>query len=133
MVTRPPASAENSPSGAADALEMTNLYVKLRDGGHELQLALPSAAWLQLVSSFTRMPADDRQRVGSGIRAAVAVDPFPAEGGMTGAKAEVCDAFANDCVLLAALAEVVGDRVLADTAVEVYKLSAMSRLKQRLN
>lgn len=108
--------------------------MKLVEPGHELQLAIPHAEWLGLVSGFVKMPADERQRVGASIRNAVAEDPFPADGSpLDAARQAVCDAFVNDCILLAALAETVGPRVLADTAVEHYQLVRGGRIKGRFN
>jgi hypothetical protein len=117
-----------------NADEMLTVHMKLAEAGHELQLAIPNGEWVKLVSGFVKMPADERQRVGASIRAAVAVDPFPADGGPLDAdRQHACDTFVNDCILLAALAETVGPRVLTDTVVERYELVRGNRIKGRFN
>ena len=114
---------ENSDISNMLAADMVTLYMNLRIEGHELALAVPRTEWLKLVSDFVRMPADERQRVGVSIRDATANDPFPSHGEELSPKQQrICDVFVNDCILLAALAETVGERILLDTAVETYKV-----------
>lgn len=130
MMTKPAPTT----SVAFDESQMVTVHMHLQHPGHELSLAVPRVEWTKLVSDFTKMRADERQRVGASIRQAVAVDPFPTDGTPLDAKLqEVCDIFVNDCILLAALAEVVGPRVLTETAVDRYKLVHGNMVKPRLN
>lgn len=100
----------------------------------ELSLLLPDTEWRKLVADFAAMPADERQRVGLNIRQAVAKNPFPANGQpISTAQHKACDAFMNDCVLLAALAEATGKPVLADTAVDRYTLLHGNPIRAKLN
>lgn len=129
---------ENSAISNMLAADMVTVNMALRIEGHELMLAMPRAEWLKLVSDFVKMPADERQRVGVSIRNATAEDPFPINGeALTPKQQRVCDVFVNDCILLAALAEAVGERILLDTAVETYKvvsgLPDMGRMKGAFN
>ncbi|MBI1309118.1 MAG: hypothetical protein GC129_04605 [Proteobacteria bacterium] len=115
-------------------VRMVTLQMKLVVEGHALTLALPEAEWRKLVRDFAHMPADERQRVGASICNATAQDPFPLDGQPLDPKGQQkCDAFVSDCILLAALAETVGKRVLADTAVEGYQLVYGNLVKPRLN
>lgn len=99
-----------------------------------LSLLLPDTEWRKLVADFGAMPADERQRVGANIRAAVTNNPFPADGGTVPPRLQkTCDDFVNDCVLLAALAESVGPRVLAETAVESYTLLHGNQIRATMN
>ena len=122
--------------GKAGVLEpaMVTLQVRLSSAEHELALALPAQEWTKLVSDFKRMPVDERGRVGQSIRMAAAENPFPSDGRAMDLKLqEKCDAFVSDCILLAALAEAVGGRVLLETAVDKYKISKGNLVKGRLN
>lgn len=126
-MTQKPATApefmDNAAISSLLAAEMITVHMQLRNAGHELALAVPRAEWLKLVSDFVRMAADERQRVGVSIREATANDPFPTDGGVLTAQQErQCDVFVNDCILLAALAEAVGGRILLDTAIDTYKI-----------
>lgn len=103
--------------------DMVTVQVKLAETGHALSVGLPKAEWLKLVSDFVKMPADERQRLGVSIRDAVAASPFPADGEpVTPKLRRQCDTFMNDSLLLAALAETVGKRILLDTVVEDYAI-----------
>ncbi len=118
-----PEFSENQAISSLMAADMVTVHMQLRTAGHELALAVPKAEWLKLVSDFVRMAADERQRVGVSIREATAHDPFPADGSALSPRQQrVCDVFVNDCILLAALAEAVGGRILLDTAVDTYKI-----------
>lgn len=122
-------SAENTEESAIPSIphaaDMITLTVQLAHPGHELMLSMPRAEWLKLVSDFVKMPADERQRVGVSIRDATAMDPFPVDGEvLTPKQQRKCDVFVNDCILLAALAEAVGGRILLDTTVEAYKVTS---------
>jgi hypothetical protein len=115
--------SDNSGFSSMLAADMVTVHMTLRVEGHALALAVPRPEWLKLVSDFVKMPADERQRVGVSIREATANDPFPVNGEVLTVKQQrVCDVFVNDCILLAALAEAVGERILLDTAVETYKV-----------
>lgn len=134
MMPKPDMAPEKGLSAALDASQMVTVHMHLHQQGHELALAVPLLEWTKLVSDFVKMPADERQRVGHSIRQATADDPFPADGhALSAAEQDACDAFVNDCILLAALAEAVGPRVLAETAVERYHVAQGFTLKQRLN
>lgn len=129
---------ENADIAKMMAAEMITVQMRLRTKGHELALAVPRPEWLKLVSDFMKMPADERQRVGVSIREAVVDDPFPVDGSpVTPAMQHKCDVFVNDCILLAALAETVGSRIMLDTAVETYKvvsgLPQMAARKGKMN
>jgi hypothetical protein len=129
---------DNSFSSVLTMADMLTVQISLQQPGHELMLAMPRAEWLKLVSDFVKMPADERQRVGVSIREATAEDPFPTDGEvLTPKQQRKCDVFVNDCILLAALAETVGERILLDTAVEGYKvvpgLPDLGRMKGRFN
>jgi hypothetical protein len=103
--------------------DMITVRLGLRQGSQQAALAVPKAEWLKLVSDFVKMPADERQRVGVSIREAVAVNPFPQDGSeLTPKMRRVCDTFMSDSLLLAALAEAVGKRILLDTVVEDYEI-----------
>lgn len=116
------------------AQEMVTLQVRLHCAEHELALALPSHEWVKLVSDFKRMPVDERGRLGDSIRMAAAENPFPRDGSAMDLKTqEKCDIFVSDCVLLAALAEAVGPRVLMETAVDNYRIMKGNMVKGRLN
>jgi hypothetical protein len=102
--------------------------------GQELALALPQPEWTKLISDFIKMPADERQRVGSSIRQATAHSPFPASGNpLSPQQQEQCDAFVSDCILLSALAEVNGPRMLQGTAMHTYTVLTGNHIKTRLN
>lgn len=129
---------ESAFSGLLSGVDMITVHMRLREPGHELALSVPRPEWLKLVSDFVKMPADERQRVGVSIREATANDPFPVNGEvLTEKQQRVCDVFVNDCILLAALAEAVGERILLDTTVEEYKvvpgLPQMGRMKGIFN
>lgn len=113
---------------------MITLRMSLVHAGHELALALPEVEWTNLVSHFVRMPADERQRVGAGIRMATSQDPFPMDGSPVLPKdQEKCDTFVSDCILLAALAEATGKRALSETVVDQYQIIRGNLVKQRLH
>jgi hypothetical protein len=134
MMQKPFSTQEPAFSAPFDESQMVTVHMQLHAAGHELALAVPHLEWTKLVSDFVKMPADERQRVGSSIRSATAESPFPEDGhGLSAAEQEKCDAFVNDCILLAALAEAVGPRVLTETAVEKYSVAKGFSLKQRLN
>ncbi len=115
---------EQTIAQALAAADMITVKIALHQPGHELMLAMPRAEWLKLVSDFVRMPADERQRMGVSIRDAVAESPFPTDGdALTPALQRKCDVFVNDCILVAALAEALGNtRLLLDTAVDGYSV-----------
>ena len=52
---------------------------------------------------------------------------------MDGARQEVCDTFISDCILLAALAEAAGARVLTETTVDSYRVVRGNAAKQGFN
>lgn len=134
MMHKPALAPESAFSAPFDDSQMVTVRMQLHAAGHELALAVPLLEWTKLVSDFVKMPADERQRVGSSIRSATAESPFPQDGhALSAAEQEACDAFVNDCILLAALAEAVGPRVLTETAVEAYSVAKGFDLKQRLN
>jgi hypothetical protein len=113
---------------------MVTLAMKLHAQNVELSLLMPDVEWHRLVADFSAMQPDERQRVGSSIRASVAHNPFPPAGEpLSPAQQETCDVFVNDCILLAALAESVGERVLMDTAVESYALLRGNKIRAKLN
>jgi hypothetical protein len=121
--------------------DMMTLSIELHsdanpDGPSEGQVALAVARpeWLGLISHFTRMPADERMRVGHSIQTAVARNPFPEDGTvLSQAQQAQCDSFISDCVLLAALAEATTSRVLQGTAVAAYKISRGNAIKAKLH
>lgn len=113
---------------------MITLRMSLLHAGHELALALPEVEWTTLVSNFVKMPADERQRLGASIRHATSQDPFPMDGSPVHPKdQEKCDVFVSDCILLAALAEAAGKRVLTETVVDKYQIVRGNLVKHRLN
>ena len=129
---------ESAIPGMLTAADMVTVNMRLAHPGHELALSVPRTEWLKLVSDFVKMPADERQRVGVSIRDATAHDPFPTDGeALTPKQQRQCDVFLNDCILLAALAEAVGERILLDTTVEGYKvangLPNLGRMKGAFN
>lgn len=122
------------PSAAFAELPMVTLKMSLIHAGHELALALPEVEWTNLVSNFVKMPADERQRVGASIRHATSEDPFPMDGSPVGpADQEKCDVFVSDCILLAALAEASGKRVLTETVVDKYQIVRGNLVKGHFN
>lgn len=115
-------------------LPMISLQVFLSVQEHNLTLLMPESEWTKLVNDFKRMPVDERQRFGNSIRNATAHDPFPVDGAsLSPHQQEVCDVFVSDCVLLAALAEVSGPRVLLETAVDSYRIVRGNLAKQGFN
>jgi hypothetical protein len=132
-----PQLATPTPLVPATLADMLTLHVTLHGDGAaapELGLAVTKPEWLGLVSHFTRMPADERARVGHSIQAALAHSPFPAHGGaLSRAEQAACDTFVSDCVLLAALAEATTPRVLNGTAIATYRLNRGNQVKARLH
>lgn len=129
-------SLKNEAGMAQNAMpmDMVTLNVVLHTAGHELTLAVPEVEWKELLNNFKRMQVDERQRVGVSIRNAVAQNPFPLEPrAMMPSEQERCDAFVSDCILVAALAEVAGKRVLEDTAVGSYTVTRGNLVKPRFN
>ena len=124
MTAKKEQALEEQAIATALAADMVTVKISLVQAGHALMLAMPRAEWLKLVSDFVRMPADERQRMGVSIREAVAESPFPPEGEAFTPKIQrKCDVFVNDCILVAALAEALGNtRVLLETAVDSYKV-----------
>lgn len=115
-------------------LPMVTVEFVLADPSHSVAVVVPAPEWEKLVSGFKHMPVDERQRFGSSIRSATASDPFPANGmPMDVARQEVCDTFISDCILLAALAEAAGARVLTETTVDSYRVVRGNAAKQGFN
>ena len=102
--------------------------------GAKLALALAKPEWLGLMSHFTRMPADERARVGMSIRAALAhVPPMIEAHSADMAAHHRWDSFMGDCVLLAALAEATNARVLEGTVLHTYKLVRGNIIKNHMH
>jgi hypothetical protein len=124
-------------TSAAFAAEMLTLEITLHSDDQDnpkLALALTKPEWLGLMSHFTRMPADERTRVGMSIRAGLEHNPFPTDGrSLNAAEQQACDRFISDCVLLAALAEATTPRVLEGTALVGYYLARGNRVKEHLH
>jgi len=91
------------------------------DNAQQLGVALPTVEWERLVADFSAMPTTERSTLTASLRASATHNPFPAEGiSLTAQQQTACDTFVSDCLLLAALAEAVGERALLDTAISTY-------------
>jgi hypothetical protein len=102
--------------------------------GTKLALALAKPEWLGLMSHFTRMPADERARVGSSIREALAqIPPVVAMSDSNPEAHHRWDSFMGDCVLLAALAETTSVRVLEGTVLASYKVVRGNTVKGQMH
>lgn len=131
--------AAHAPS-AAPMGEMLTLEIALNTEsapeaeGAKLALALAKPEWLGLMSHFTRMPADERARVGHSIREALAeVPPFVEMSDANPTAHHRWDSFMGDCVLLAALAETTSARVLEGTVLVSYKVVRGNAVKAQLH
>jgi hypothetical protein len=91
------------------------------DNAQQLGVALPTVEWERLVADFSAMPTTERSTLTASLRASVTHNPFPAQGtNLTAQQQAACDTFVSDCLLLAALAQAVGERALLDTAISTY-------------
>jgi hypothetical protein len=122
MPASPPATPNATVSGPSHSRAMAMLTVTLTlDNAQQLGVALPTAEWERLVADFAAMPAPERSALTASLRASATHNPFPTDGeGLTAQQQATCDTFVNDCLLLAALAEAVGERALLETAISTY-------------
>ena len=122
MTTNPPTSPNAAASAPNHGRALAMLTVTLTlDNAQQLGVALPAAEWERLVADFTAMPTPERSALTASLRASATRNPFPADGASLSAHQQAaCDTFVNDCLLLAALAEAVGERALLETAISTY-------------
>ncbi|MFN7163066.1 MAG: hypothetical protein ACK5VJ_00890 [Pseudomonadota bacterium] len=131
-------STHASPSALAEMLtleiSLSHLHAPEAEGT-KLALALAKPEWLGLMSHFTRMPADERARVGMSIREALAhVPPMVEDAGEASRSAHhAWDSFMGDCVLLAALAETTTARVLEGTVLAGYRVVRGNTVKSQMH
>lgn len=124
------------PSGMVKPSEggLVTLVMDL-SGMENISVAVPTDEWRNLISGYKLMPAHERAGIKESIRRGVKVSPFPTDGQtlMDEKLQRRCDTFVTDCILLAAMAEVLGKDTFAGTALKAVTVQAGNAVKGKLN